>query len=287
MDRNRPRVRIDSEAFGRQLNKAFSDQPAEGNGQAVFESQTGNDMSRLLKIWAHVRATYYSPSIGATLVRGAFLLLMAGLFVLIRNAFTPKPNWEHPFIQEMDREMQLFSSEADPPTPSEIDALEEQVGWKLPDAYRKFLLRYGAVSCEAKESVWPRPSIGFRGPNYMFDYRWDLFGIGHEIPGHLHLIQVRDRFRKDHPDVSREIIPLFNWAEDADIVCLDRSGQLLRWDHECGDMLPLDVSFDEFLVKVTRDLRNKKERVKTDKGAPKRRCSREDDLRDGPESFVS
>lgn len=170
--------------------------------------------------------------------------------------------WDHPFRKAMDEEMKLYCTLQDPPTEDDYSKLEKQLGRTLPIAYKKFQLRYGAAHCEAKEEFWPRPKVGDVGPAWKFSYGWTVFGIGKDTPETLDIVKVRDQFRKDNPEVTKDFLPIYQVTLDADVVGLTKANTLARWSHETNELEVLKVDFDTLLVDATKVLKSNKDKLK-------------------------
>ncbi len=194
----------------------------------------------------------------ASLVIG---LLLAGL-VCDAPSRAADEAWDHPFRKEMDNEMKLYCTLQDPPAENDYSKLEKQLGRTLPNAYKKFLLRYGAAHCEAKEEFWPRPKVGDVGPAWHFSYGWTVFGIGKDTPERLDIVKVRDQFRKNNPEVAKEFLPIYQGTLDADIVGLTKANKLARWSHETNELEELKEDFDTLLIDSTKTIKSNKDKLK-------------------------
>jgi hypothetical protein len=172
-------------------------------------------------------------------------------------------DWQHPFTSMLDQDFKLWCAGTDAPSEADVAGLETRLGVKLPEQYRRFLERYGGIMLEVLESAWPRPKEFDVGPFWSFQYAFLVFGMGKDIPDWLNIETVTAELHQNFPQ-SEPLVPFFRQIATAKFyLCFDQQGRIVDWScEEPDEHRLLDESFDEVLVRETRELVENKQKIK-------------------------
>jgi hypothetical protein len=165
----------------------------------------------------------------------------------------------HPFLSEVREGMRVIPAQSHQlPSVSDLDPVAIEVGWPLPEPYRRFVMSFGAVYLEVKEEIWPAAAAGSVAPYWQLaKYGFKLFGVAKEVPEFLDVRRALKGFRQRNPD-RHDLLPVFQWAGGANFVtCLTGDGVLCEFDLVAGEMESrFETEFDEFVVQRARELKD-------------------------------
>jgi len=163
------------------------------------------------------------------------------------------------YFETYDRKsFHVVACQGNEPSEADVAAFEQLAGFRLPDDFREFTKSgLGGLYMEVSEDLWPPAKRHDVGPAWSFWRAIKVFGIASDIPEWLDIRKQLEGFRVH----SREHVPFLQIESDADRYCFDRSGAIVRWDHETGDFTPVNGTFAELLLREIRELEQRKERV--------------------------
>ncbi|HYW71753.1 MAG TPA: SMI1/KNR4 family protein [Pyrinomonadaceae bacterium] len=159
---------------------------------------------------------------------------------------------------------EVFACQGHEPSDKDVRTFEGEVGFSLPDEFREFTKSsLGGLYMAVRESLWPRPQEYAVGPFWSFLYGLMVYGMAEDIPDFLDVrIQYREflTFRESESDTT-PLVPFLKVIGDPDIYCFDRTGQIVRWQHEEPDELkPVELTFSQLLMREIQELEDRKER---------------------------
>jgi hypothetical protein len=138
-----------------------------------------------------------------------------------------------------------------------LEAFEVSHGCRLPpDFVAHATGRFGGLWVEVKETLWPRPRAYDFGEFWSFLYALHTYGLNPGIIDSMNLEAEANRFREL---TGHELIPCLRVVGDANIYLMDSVGEILQWDHEIEELLPVRMSFFELLDRELGELRQRKD----------------------------
>jgi hypothetical protein len=145
------------------------------------------------------------------------------------------------------------------PSEADVEAFEDQAGFRLPDAFREFTMSaLGGLYMEVREHLWPRAKPLDVGPFWSFLYGLKVFGIAEGIPDWL---DIREQYREMRDAGHADLAPFLQVEGDADRYCFDRHWHVIKWDHELPEERPvIEMAFPELLLHEIADLEDRKRR---------------------------
>ena len=164
-------------------------------------------------------------------------------------------NW----MCSLDRQLELllprfslFTWCVTAPDGSSIELLEQRIGWSLPEIYRSFLARYGAMLVE------PRPASLIatgREPDLVEDSRlagFYVFGASRGLPDFLSLERAVAEIRAAG---ELPLLPFFKRLYSSQLFGFTRHGRVASWSFERRHIVEIaDADFNELLLTAARDL---------------------------------
>jgi hypothetical protein len=145
------------------------------------------------------------------------------------------------------------------PSPSDIGAFEQEVGFELPEVFREFMRAFGCFYMAAM------PEISRRAPPAVRDRIGSGIKVFGVASGHFNvLVDIRWEYQRLHSASRGELVPFLQVGQDPDVFCFDRSGAISRWDHRAGISRPLNLSFPQLLLRELRALQTLTERAADD-----------------------
>jgi SMI1 / KNR4 family. len=152
-------------------------------------------------------------------------------------------------INDKDTGVRLEKYASTLPTPDQIDAFEQELGYSLPADYKEFLLKYNGGTCELKNIIMP-----------ISGYLCDLFGFYDEnkepslirlkLPTDEELIELWGQLPSDLLPIgevdSGDMIAIKFYPDKAEIVVIDHEDDQL-------DIILREKSFSDFLMNTKRE----------------------------------
>ena len=145
------------------------------------------------------------------------------------------------------------------PSESDVAALEEDCGFRLPADFRAFTRSpLGGLYMEAREEVWPRAQMHAVGPFWSFLYGVKVFGIARDIPDWL---DIRVQYAEMKEAGFGHLVPFLQVQGDADLYCFDATGRIVRWNHEVPEEPEaVPETFPAILLREIRALEERTQR---------------------------
>jgi len=157
----------------------------------------------------------------------------------------------------------VVACQGNEPTERDVADFERAIGFTLPEDFRAFTTSpLGGLYIEVRENLWPAAEPFAVGPFWSFLRGLQVFGIANGIPDWL---DIRVQFKKFVDDGHPSVVPFLKIEGDADWYCFDRSGAIVRWNHEQDSFEPVELGFSELLLHELRELEERKDRKLRDK----------------------
>ena len=163
------------------------------------------------------------------------------------------------YFQAYDRDsFNVFAAGANAPSEAEVEAFEQQIGFRLPQDFREFTLsELGGLYIEVREELWPRPKLFDVGPSWTFDYGFMVFGLSRQAPEWLDL---RAQYEAFSADTGTNLVPILKGVTDADRYCAAPDGSIVHWSHdEPDDPSPVNESFSDVLMQELAEIEERLE----------------------------
>lgn len=143
------------------------------------------------------------------------------------------------------------------PTEAELKKFSKEHGVKFPKEYLAHSSNYfGGLYLEVKEDVWPRAKIWDVGPFWTFLYGLTTFAFSEEAPEWMNIEIAASKFK----EMGHNVIPVLKVMGDADVYCLNESGQIVRWSHEENIFEPYEGNFFDLLSYELQELENRRKK---------------------------
>ncbi len=156
------------------------------------------------------------------------------------------------FERHLTRDFNVAPLSDHAPQLDQVIELGHRLQVHLPAQFIAHLLgRFPGVHVEAKESVWPRPGLFDIVEAGAGQYGFHTYGAAADTPAEVNLEQVALAFRSE---TKLPLVPVLRRLGDADMYCLDASGQLVWFDHETRNLLPISLDFFGLLEQETSAL---------------------------------
>lgn len=141
----------------------------------------------------------------------------------------------------------------------EVQAFEQQIGFRLPEDFREFTLSpLGGLYIEVKEELWPRAELGEVGPFWSFLYGIKVFGLALEVPEWL---DMRIQYEEMRSLEVGNLVPFMQIEGDSDLYCFDDHGSIVKWHHDdIEDQEVVELTFAQLLLSELKELEQRKER---------------------------
>lgn len=152
----------------------------------------------------------------------------------------------------------MMVCDLDASNPKWVEDFAVGCGVRLPNDFCQFVRKFGAIRIEATESVWPRPKPGNVEPAWSFRYGLFVYGCCGAIHEALDLRVQTPKFRQW---TGAPVVPFLGVVSDPDLYCFDERGNVHRWDHETGSLIPQGKTFTEVFVSESEALRQRTERL--------------------------
>ena len=154
----------------------------------------------------------------------------------------------------------IFSSQQSAPSAKVLRDTAKGLGCKFPDEFIAHASNeFGGVYIEVKEEIWPRAKEFDVAPFWSFLYGLYTFNIAEGIPDFMDLAESGRQFQED---THLKAVPFLKVIGDADVYCFDKSGKIVRYNHELNELEPESRSFFELLDYELSELAQRKKRKK-------------------------
>jgi hypothetical protein len=156
------------------------------------------------------------------------------------------------------RSFSVAACQGNEPSEADVAAFEADVGFRLPDEFRKFTMSpLGGLYLEVREELWRRPKLHDIGPFWSFLYALKVFGIAEGIPAWL---DIRVQYKEFKTEGFGDLVPFLQLEGDADKYCFDSAGRIIRWSHEEPEnQEPESVTFSALLMQEIHELEDRKD----------------------------
>jgi hypothetical protein len=82
--------------------------------------------------------------------------------------------------KKLNQDFAVMGSVANPATEKQIDDYEQATGFRFSDDFRDFLLTFGSLIFEVKETIWARPKVYDVLPAWKFGYGFFIYGLSQD-----------------------------------------------------------------------------------------------------------
>jgi hypothetical protein len=148
-----------------------------------------------------------------------------------------------------------------PVSRAQIAAIGARFGVRYPDALCDHVCgRFPGMFVEVKETVWPRPKPYSVGPFWKMLYAVHTYTSAPTSEPWMRLDVAAEEFRERS---GLEAAPILRVAGDADVYCVDTRGKIVQWRHEEDTLEPVDLDYWGLLDREIRELRERKDRMRT------------------------
>ncbi len=153
----------------------------------------------------------------------------------------------------------VFAQQGFEPAESEIVSFEDEIGFRLPEEFRQYLLHpLGGLYMEVKEELWPRGKLYEVGPAWSFLYGFYCYSFSQEAPDWMNL---RSAWQDMSESGSPHLVPFLRILSDADPYCFTREGKIVIWRHETpAEPDSVEGTFSEIFMEELRALEDRKAR---------------------------
>ena len=167
----------------------------------------------------------------------------------------------HPLFDEFSEGMKMYACEPQEcPKDDDFHDIEKAIGRPLPADYLRFQREWGAAYIATPPDLWPRPEVGEVRPFWATRFALMIYGLGQDAPDYLNLPTVLEDFRSIAPDRTAWL-PVMQFEYNAgEFVCFDESDNLVELQRD-GDVWPIELSFDDYLVAETAELSKNLQRI--------------------------
>lgn len=156
-------------------------------------------------------------------------------------------------------------------TDAELEPLDElgaRLGVRFPAEFVAHVTgAFPGIYLEVKPEVWPPADVFAVGPFWTFLRAIHTFT---PAPSSADWMRIADRAAELSEQVGAPLAPVLAIQGDADVFCVDATGQLVRFDHELGEVTPDEAAdFWELFEREVADLVARRTRY-LEEIAPKR-----------------
>lgn len=134
---------------------------------------------------------------------------------------------------------------------------EAEIGIPFPADYKAFVLAHGCTAVLAKPEVWPRPVAYAVGPQWAFDYGFEIYGIADEIPEPLDVAERRETLVEEGIE---DLLPVAGYMARSHVLACDARGQFYWVRH--GEREPVAGTFSSIIGELFTQLASDKDRAK-------------------------
>jgi hypothetical protein len=154
----------------------------------------------------------------------------------------------------------IFSSQQSAPSAKVLRDTAKRLDCKFPDEFIAHASNeFGGIYIEVNEEIWPRAKEFDVGPFWSFLYGLYTFNIAKGIPDFMDLAENARQFQED---TQLKAVPFLKVIGDADVYCFDKSGKIVRYNHELNELEPESKSFFELLDYELSELAQRKKQKK-------------------------
>jgi hypothetical protein len=134
---------------------------------------------------------------------------------------------------------------------------EAALGIELPADYRAFVGAHGCAAVQAKPEVWPRPTAYAIGPQWAFDYGFEIFGLAKDVPPSLDLVARRAQLVQAG---FHDLLPVARRMGRSGILACDAQGRFCWITRSSRDAV--EGTFTSLIGELIDQLASDKERAK-------------------------
>jgi hypothetical protein len=160
----------------------------------------------------------------------------------------------------LDGDFRVYPMAKTPTSLAQIEALEQRFGVKYPRELAAHICgRFPGLILEVKEEIWPRPQAYDTGPFWSFLYGLHTFTSAPESEDWMRLDVAAETFQRE---TGLAAAPILQVIGDADVYCADAQGQIVRFDHETGELEAVGLNFWQLFEREVQELCVRKEKKK-------------------------
>ena len=164
----------------------------------------------------------------------------------------PSDQTEAILSKYFDSDLKVFPMAERKTSLAQVEAIGEKYGVKYPVEFVTHVCgRFPGIYAEVKEAIWPRPKPLDVGPFWSFLYAFHTFTPAAESEAWMQLSVAAESFQEK---TGLTAAPVLKVVGDADVYCVNPKGQLVQFDHEVGDIKPINLSFWELFEKEAAEL---------------------------------
>jgi hypothetical protein len=160
----------------------------------------------------------------------------------------------------LDEDFIVFPMAENISDPGELRALGEFLGVSYPEEFIAHACgEFPGIYVEAKEEVWPRGELYDVGPFWSFLYGLHTFSASASSEPWMRLATAAESFQADS---GHRAAPILRIVGDADVYCVDSTGDILRYNFEENLVQPVNHDFWTIFEKELAALVKRKNRKK-------------------------
>lgn len=145
--------------------------------------------------------------------------------------------------RHLTRDFIVFPMAEQPSAASEVYTVAKSLGVSLPlEVVSHMSGRFPGIFVEAKEEIWPRPKELDVGPFWSFLYGLHTYTVSRQTKEWMRMEAVGQRFKQE---TGLCAVPVLRVVGDANVYCVGKVGEMLRFDHELGTLDAVEGSFFE------------------------------------------
>lgn len=145
----------------------------------------------------------------------------------------------------------------------DIKNVEKELDITFPSEYVAHLLgddstglESRGICIEVKENIWKRPKLYDIGPAWSFLYGLHTYTACQESEDWMKLTFVGKDFIED---TGIQVVPILKIIGDADMYCIDKAGNVVRYNHKENIIEQTNMNFWE--VYELKELKERKELI--------------------------
>lgn len=161
--------------------------------------------------------------------------------------------------RHLDRDFTIYPLGEGSVDEGDVRMLGERLGVRFPAQYVDHLCGdFPGVLILAKENVWPRPKAFDVGPFWSFLYGVHSYTSLSTSEDWMQLEVVGAEFQRN---TGLAAVPILQRRGDADAFCVDSDARIMAFDHETGELSPVDLDFWDLFEREIAELAERKNRL--------------------------